>query len=189
MASVVVGLLGKSGAGKDTVAARLVEKHGFTRVAFADPLKAAALQINPIITDGHHFARLATMVDVSGWDEAKKIYEVRRFLQNLAESMRALDEDIWLNAGMDKISYIDGPVVVTDVRYVNEALGIHSPDNYLARVVRPGAGLEGAAAQHVSEKALDGYDVDLTIVNDRTIGALNARVDAMVLDFGLTGVL
>src|SRR4051812_11153513 len=35
----VIGLVGFAGSGKDTVGQYLVEEHGFTSIAFADPLK------------------------------------------------------------------------------------------------------------------------------------------------------
>ena len=36
---IILGMKGQAGSGKDTVANYLVKKHGFTRIAFADPLK------------------------------------------------------------------------------------------------------------------------------------------------------
>ena len=39
---MIIGLTGYKGSGKDTAASHLVEKYGFTRVAFADKLKKSA---------------------------------------------------------------------------------------------------------------------------------------------------
>ena len=44
-----VALMGRAGAGKDTVASILTEHRGYARVAFADPLKEMALAVDPII--------------------------------------------------------------------------------------------------------------------------------------------
>ena len=49
MATAILGLVGRKQSGKDTFAQRLVEEHGYTRLAFADPLKAVALAANPIV--------------------------------------------------------------------------------------------------------------------------------------------
>ena len=38
----LLGICGKAGSGKDTAAAYLIEKHGFVKLAFADPLKRFA---------------------------------------------------------------------------------------------------------------------------------------------------
>ena len=41
----IIGIAGKAGAGKDTVANILVEKFGYAKVSFADPLKRVALDL------------------------------------------------------------------------------------------------------------------------------------------------
>jgi len=45
----LIGLIGRKRAGKDTVADVLVAEYGYTKVAFADPLKRAALALDPIV--------------------------------------------------------------------------------------------------------------------------------------------
>ena len=84
MTRPLIGLVGKKRAGKDTVAATLVEGFGFVRYAFADPLKAASLAADPLVPiwGGHH--RLSVVVRVLGWERAKENPEVRRFLQRPA---------------------------------------------------------------------------------------------------------
>ena len=39
MSRILIGLSGKKGSGKDTVAEFLIKHHNFTRIAFADPIK------------------------------------------------------------------------------------------------------------------------------------------------------
>ena len=41
----LIGLTGKARSGKDTVANYLFNQHGYTRIAFADPVKLAAQQV------------------------------------------------------------------------------------------------------------------------------------------------
>lgn len=45
MASNIIAISGKAGSGKDTVAEYLVEKHNFTKIAFADPIKRFAKDV------------------------------------------------------------------------------------------------------------------------------------------------
>ncbi len=47
MASHLIGISGRKRSGKDTLASRLISEHGFTRVAFADPLKATMPALGP----------------------------------------------------------------------------------------------------------------------------------------------
>ena len=42
---MLIGITGKAGVGKDTVAEHLWHKHSFVRIGLADPLKRAAQEI------------------------------------------------------------------------------------------------------------------------------------------------
>lgn len=175
----VVGLIGKKRSGKDTFAEPLLAA-GFDRVAFADPLKAAAYALDPLVgpaalpgdlVAAHH--RLSTVVDALGWEKAKDLVpEVRRTLQRLGtEAIRALDETFWVRAARESILALDGPVVVTDVRMVNEADLIRELGGTIVRVVRPG---QDDGDGHTSESALAHYREDLRVVNDSSIEDLHS---------------
>lgn len=171
----LIGLTGRKRSGKDTLAGFLVRDHGFVRVAFADPLKDAALAVNPIVdtdVDGHP-VRLQEAVSDLGWEEAKEIREVRRTLQELGVAIRAIDDSFWVDAAMREVARLRAqgiPVVITDVRFPNEADAIQALGGRIVRVTR--AGLD-TSDTHVSETAMDGYDVNAWWVpNDRGIDDL-----------------
>lgn len=82
MSRIIIGLAGKKGSGKDTLASVLVEKHGFSRLAFGDYLKDIITQCldvpsyslfterlkdrpfdNPIKFTEEHFTRLLKALD------------------------------------------------------------------------------------------------------------------------------
>ncbi|MFD8955707.1 hypothetical protein ACFV0W_01935 [Streptomyces anulatus] len=185
-----VALMGRAGSGKDTAAARLVSRYQFVRVAFADPLKDSALRLDPIVgaestSYGSLPIRLSDVVKRYGWDRAKTAYpEVRRTLQNLGESVRADDPDFWLRMALDKVATADRwslPVVVSDVRYANEADALRAAGALMVRIERPGASAGGEAARHVSELDLDAYPADVTIPNTGTLADLDALVDALAV--------
>lgn len=195
MAHPVIGLLGKKRSGKDTLAGFLTERHGFTRYAFADPLKEAALVADPLIqihpdesgilrdtplqarlADYHIVERLSDVVDALGWEDAKTIREVRRTLQQFGMGVRSLDLDFWVRATMTRVGEIDGPVVVTDVRFPNEADAIEQAGGLLIRVVRPGTGHD-FGSDHVSETALDDRRTHARILNDGSLDDLGFWAD------------
>lgn len=150
---MIIGLCGYARSGKDALAEVLGVEWSFQRYAFADVLKEAALEINPWIAAGRGYVRLASLVEGIGWEAAKTHSpDARVFLQHLGTSMRALDPDIWLNEVVARVRE-DGHenVVITDVRFPNEARWINSV-GYLVRVIRPGV---GPANGHVSETAID----------------------------------
>jgi hypothetical protein len=122
----VVGLTGYAGAGKSTAAQYLVERHGFTRLSFAAPLKKMLLTLDPYVSSDFddQCYRVSEILDTHGETAAKKLFpEYRRLLQVLGtDCIRAVDENFWLNAAMGHIG--DGKYVFDDVRFPNEAAAI-----------------------------------------------------------------
>jgi hypothetical protein len=188
-----VGLIGKARSGKDTVAERLGRTFAYTRVAFADPLKDMALRLNPIVgTDNDTLAvpgeRLRDVVSFWGWERAKdELPEVRRVLQRIGQGVREHDEDFWVRVALRKIDAAakwNLPVVVTDVRYENEARALRDRGFALFRVTRPASSrvsMTEALAEHDSETELDNWATSLTIANTGTLDDLNRIVDSLLL--------
>jgi hypothetical protein len=132
-----VGVTGYAQHGKDTVADLLVREFGFTRRAFADQLKSMALVLDPAIPLEYEadvkevmraadvpvteFVRLAPFVNKFGWEAAKQLVEVRRFLQVLGtEAVRDhLGENSWVEA-LAARAQDDINLVIPDVRFPNE---------------------------------------------------------------------
>ncbi|MEV8015653.1 hypothetical protein AB0O76_04695 [Streptomyces sp. NPDC086554] len=181
-----VGLIGRAQVGKDTMAGFMGQRYAYQRIAFADRLKAAALDVNPVVG----FAvgepvRLTEVVRLGGWEWAKATYpEVRRMLQQYGQTIRKTDPDFWIRAAtpaMDAVRSLNLPMVVTDVRYINEANYLRAKGFKLIRVTRPTGGLTGAAARHDSETELDRYRADLTVANTGTTADLSSIVDSLLL--------
>ncbi|WP_405560670.1 hypothetical protein [Streptomyces sp. NBC_01180] len=184
-----IALIGKARSGKDTIAAELVRSHQYTRIAFADPLKEMALRIDPIVyqykhTDGWHDKRLSEMVSNIGWETAKDKYpEVRRFLQMLGQSIREEYEDFWLNIALGKVRQAQRwnmPVVITDVRYANEAAALECEGFKLVRIMRPGQD-PISGSNHASETELDRWDTHVTTMNNGTLADLQQRARQLPL--------
>jgi hypothetical protein len=176
-----IALIGRARSGKDTVAARLVAQ-GYTRVAFADPLKTALLDMNPYVPTGYGVTvRLQALIADVGWDYAKDNYpEVRRLLQHTGQTVRGMDPGFWVTAALDVIAGIWSPVVVSDVRYPNEAEALRVRGFKIVRIVRPDtAPLPGGASAHDSETALDRYPIDSLIYNVGSLADLARRADAL----------
>ena len=177
MSSHTLVLIGQMGSGKDTLAARLIAEHGYTRVAFADPLKAAALAVDPVIGLYH----LAEMVRSYGWDRAKRHPEVRRFLQRLGVAMRAIDPDIWVRPLAASVAATDGPVVVTDCRFPNEYDWARAVGASTVRIRRPHQDA-GSSEMHESEMMaadVEGFPTRWTVTNSGTVGDLHAFADTL----------
>jgi hypothetical protein len=168
----VIGLTGYAQSGKDTVASILVEKYGYRRIAFADKIRDFLYGINPMVACSPT-GYLQDLVNLVGWDNAKQEPQVRRLLQDLGISARELlDENIWITSALSKVNSGER-VVVTDVRFENEAMMIKHLGGQLWRVKRVGF---GPVNEHISESELDGYKVDQIFVNNGSIEDLEVLV-------------
>jgi hypothetical protein len=177
---MIIGLGGYAQTGKDTVADYLVKHHNFTRVAYADRIREALFELDPIVTIASGSpVTLKPVIDLYGWDEAKILFpEVRRLIQRFGTEVgRTIwDENFWVKQAFSKIKQYEN-VVVTDVRFVNEAVAIQANGGKLWRVVRNNV---GPVNRHSSEVALDNFDFDATIDNNGSLKSLHAIVDSLL---------
>lgn len=171
---MIIGLTGYAQSGKDSVANILVNNYGYTRVAFADPIRELLYQMNPAVKDGGY--RVQSTVDAYGWDVAKTAFpEVRNMLQNLGVGARKTFGDMfWVQQALRQVSP-EGNFVITDVRYPNEAKAIRAyEDSQIWRIKR--SGVEPVNA-HASETAMDGEKVDQIFVNNGTLEDLQVLIN------------
>lgn len=174
----LVGLSGYARAGKDTAAAHLLTQ-GWTRLAFADPMREFAEALNPLVmVDGTPWTLASLLGPERDWERAKSHPDVRALLQRLGTECgrKVLGEDVWVRATMDKVTDHDH-VVITDVRFPNEAEAVRAAGGLMVRIVRPGV---EAVNRHASETALDGFDFDVVVVNDGDAALLGRRLLALV---------
>ena len=122
---MIIGLTGKARAGKDTVADILCKNHDFVRVAFADPIKRmtqALLSMNPVVLEQMKDMRMQFLSGITP----------RRIMQTLGTEWgrELIMEDIWLRFAIEKIEVLQQMgvknIVVTDVRFQNEAESLHA---------------------------------------------------------------
>lgn len=176
---MLIGLTGYAQSGKDTLAQILVDDYGFVRVAFADKIRNFAYALNPIVKPG---LRLQDAVEEMGWDKAKtRIPEVRRILQDLGVGGRTLfGDDFWIREAFSDARHSQ-KIVVTDVRFKNEADWIKNfEDSHIWRVKRSGV---GAVNAHVSETEMDEYKADQIFANNGTIEDLRELLKRRMNDF------
>ena len=172
---MIIGLSGYARSGKDEVAKILVQEYGYERVAFADPIRRMLYELNPVIVESNLLdsVTLQNLVDSQGWDEAKKDPEVRLMLQNLGVSARKIiSEDVWVETALRYV--VEGSkVVITDVRFPNEAKAISRLHGQMWRISRSGV---SAVNNHISESALDDYKFNQILKNEGTLESLQELV-------------
>jgi hypothetical protein len=156
---------------------------GWRRDAFADRLRSFLYALDPWVTVSVDVgvARLSKLVDAYGWDRAKRTFpEIRRLLQRCGTEAgrQVLGAQVWVNALMNDFDPENEALVVTDVRFPNEADAIREAGGVVVRIERPGVGphTDPGGWVHESDVALDHYDFDVTVKNDGTIEELHDRL-------------
>ena len=169
---MLIGLMGKAGAGKDSVADVLCRKHGFDRYAMAKPLKAM----------------LATIGFPEPPRELKEslipgfTFSWRTAAQTLGtEWGRGLDPDLWLKLAEQAIVTATRDLVITDIRFPNELALIRRYGGITMAVVGRESKLDATNASHASE-ASDIAMLGLQYINnDGTLDDLEYVVRAALM--------
>lgn len=185
---MIIGITGKARAGKDEAAKYLMGAHGFIRMAFADALKAACREIFGL-TDAQLHGDDKDRADLFWGDTPRNI------LQKVGTEClrRGYRPDVWIKALERKVAnlpkklvrgggacgYAAPDVVVSDVRFPNEADAIREWGGKVVRIMRPG-GSRIFTAQHASEVSMDDYQADHVILNDRSLSDLHGRIENML---------
>jgi hypothetical protein len=177
MAALLIGICGKSGSGKDTIAAHLCARYAFQRVAIADRLKRMTLETFALSTD-QLWGRSRDALDPRWGLAPREIY------QRLGDALRAIHPETLVRGWLaDATVTLDAGVhvVTPDIRTPLEVDVLRRAGGKLWRVRRGSAVLRGAAAEHLTETALDSLrDPDAELPNDGSIEDLFARVDAAI---------
>lgn len=188
---MLIGMTGYAQHGKNTAGEKLVRDYGFQQFAFADALRSMAAALNPIVRTNDGIAeydyRYTEAINELGYEEAKKLPELRRILQVLGtEVMRDLfGQDVWVNLlerelrlaeviDDDGYGTFNGPNhgVITDVRFHNEAALVQRLGGKMIRVRRVvelnGLGEltdfdNGMSKDHPSEAHIENLPVDYDI--------------------------
>lgn len=174
---IIIGLCGAAGAGKGTAAEALGEC-GLLEMAFADALYTAVANIT-----GYSVLELKdrefkeTPIPWLGGRSP------RHLLQTLGTEWgrNMICADIWVSATMRHIDHLRGVlttgVVISDVRFDNEARAIRARGGVVWEVRRPGAScLDEPAALHESEQGVSPDLIDLVVWNNSTPESLRSEV-------------
>ena len=168
---MIVGLSGWAGSGKDTIADLMVKELGFTKIAFADPLRNFLLAQDPEVRmDGQPvWVPLGIIIEKYGWNGYKQspfANGVRKLIQKTGtEAGRGvLGETVWIDAAVKMAEGIEN-VVFSDARFINEAKAVEWLGGEVVRIEREGV---GPANDHASEMEMNDYPFKFHLINNGT---------------------
>lgn len=189
---MIIGFAGPAGVGKDTAAKYLVEYYGFERRAFADALKQSVANLFDIpieLVDELKGNRTATVYLNFGRGTQMNVdlgtaRTFRSFLQRYGtEAHRdVFGGEFWIKPVLPSMSpafYIGQKIVISDVRFEEEARAINTCGGYVVQLYGRG-GLETA---HRSEAGVPDRFVHYHIDNSSQVEALYDKLDNMLETF------
>jgi hypothetical protein len=164
---MILALHGRARSGKDTVGRYLEERHGFTCISFADPIRAA-MRAAFELTDWHFDAGKEIPLDGLG-KSPRQLMQLfgTEFGRNL------IHPDCWLIVSEHRCYGVEN-LVVTDCRFPNEAEWARARGGFVLEIVRPNA---PAVAAHSSEDGLPKELVDVTVRNTGSFNYLYNQID------------
>ncbi len=176
MTGLFIGIAGRSGAGKDTLAERLVTHHRFVRVAIADPLKE--LTGRAFDLDREQLWGAGRNVVDARWELTP-----RQLYQKLGDALRSCHPEaltrLWLRA-VEEQRALGRHVVTPDIRLPVELDAVRADCGILWRVERPAQPLPPGGL-HWTETALDARtDWDACLRNNGDINALWHNADRLL---------
>ena len=173
----LIGITGKARSGKDAVAKFAWAQYGFTRIAFADPVKMAA-QAKFGLTAEQTWRDDLKEVVIPHWGMTpRQIFQ----MEGTEAGRNVFGGDLWIKRFMlsyNLLKHTDD-IIVPDVRFDNEASAIRSLGGIVIEIRRGVAGLTGASGAHVSESGLS-LPADHVIDNNGTLEELYAALDTIV---------
>lgn len=180
--NIVIGVTGKAGSGKDTVADILVKRHGFKKIGLADPMKEICQSLFGFSEQQLWGPSAEREKPDPRWGGLTP----RHALQQLGtEWGRAMHEDVWVRFALDRarLAFPRGyrGVVISDVRFENEARAIIEKGGEIWCVSRPGAAT--TASVHTSENGIEARKLppghSFFVNNDGSLKSLQTFVDSL----------
>ncbi len=168
---MIIGISGKIGAGKTTLARALLSHLGSDPrdklCSFAGPLKESAVSVFGLRRDLVYGSQDDKLSDTQFFTAPHRIVTpetpvtYREFLQKWGEWCRAWDVDFWVKQAIAAARDVTRIAVFDDVRFPNEADAIRATGGVVIRLTRAREPLQ----THVSETALDKYAFDCIAPN------------------------
>lgn len=171
---MIIGITGRAFSGKDTAAQYLHQYYGFHWDSFAAPIRqmAASLLGVPMTTllDPEYKEK-----EISWLPE----WTPRKIMQNCGTEWGRdlVHNQLWIRACLNRSKAFHN-VVISDVRFDNEAEAIRKERGFIIHMYRP----DGPTTQssHSSEAGIAWKSGDVIIDNDHTLQHIYTQLDQMI---------
>lgn len=163
---MIIGLTGAARSGKDTAAKIIADKYNYNIRSFAAPIRS-------------FIANLCNVDNMNVFDSIKDIPNIslnnktpRYAMQTLGTEWgrKMISDTIWV----DKCLSGETNIVITDVRFENEAQAIIKKGGYIIKIIRPDNKI--SESDHISESGIPDKYITYTIINNYDIDTYKSNI-------------
>lgn len=188
----LVGICGSMHHGKTTVAEHMVSEHHFTEYAFASSLKEGCEAL-------FGFTPEQVWTNLKDQEDCHWGISPRYVLQHVGTDIFRNDlkrwipniycpSTLWVENFKRWVTKRTGNVVVSDVRFLDEAKCIKALGGTIVRVERPSLYTSGQVHNHASETDMYQIQPDIVLMNGGTLDNLFKKVDDILFYLSKSGI-
>lgn len=177
---MLIGILGCSKHGKDTIADYLCDQYGFEKITLSEPLKEVC-RILFGFTNEQLYGDKKDIIDPKYEVSPRLIFQylgtdiLRRDINKIVPNLK---DNIWIDIVSSKYlskkqNNPNVKIVISDIRFENEVKRIHELNGIIIKVIRPSLKNND---EHESEKNILNIKGDYEIINDGTILDLHEKI-------------
>lgn len=169
---ILIGITGKAGVGKDTLADKIIERYGGVKLGFADSIKNACKELFQLSHEQLHIREEKEKKDPR-WDKSP-----RELMQILGTDLlrNHFDENIFIKSTLErikKLSIKNEIIIVSDCRFENETQMIRNLNGIIIHLTRPKV---KHINNHISENTLKIFVKDIELINNSSIENLIEKI-------------
>ena len=179
---MIIGLIGRAGSGKDTVADFLVNNHDFTKLSFGKILKDVISIIfgwDRELLEGDTLESREFRETIDEWWSKELGFSVtpRKMFQMIGTDVmrKHFNQDIWvlvLKKKLNDYSIKNKNIIITDIRFINEYNMVSEIGGKMIKIIRTNM----HTYNHSSENNIDNFKSDFIINNNSSIENLYNKV-------------
>lgn len=193
----LIGIIGKAGAGKDTLGDYIKQNYNGVRYAFADPIKDITRKMF-LFDEEQLYGNKKEVIDERWGITPRQSFQVigtnimqlgiYGYMPNMLDKVPihgfwVYHFKLWYNDFISKPENKNKLIVITDVRFPHEAEMLRELNALLIKIERPDLNTDNKMYEHSSETSIDKITSDITIMNDSTIEELHQKMDAILTNF------
>jgi dephospho-CoA kinase len=194
---MLIVVLGKKGSGKDTFSDYIIEKHGFIKYSFADPLKKGLQHFFNLTDEQLYDPKIKEIIDPRWGVSPRQLFQVigtdvfqyslKKFLHNINSTDNNDTRTHWVilfKQWYEKLlnENLNPNVIIADGRFIHEIDEIRKMGGKIIKVIRPI--FDNNKDMHKSEMEMDEIPdeyIDHIIYNQGSLEDFYHHIDKIII--------